>query len=402
MKCGLDILAEHLGVNRVEEVTYALMMASPPQLATAASALWDYDRNGTRRLNRRLFRPEFQKLPGELRPFVGEKALKLSYMPKDLAGAHAAAEAILVRLQHSLLYAHSVAAEEPIPEQEPSLDEQRLALVSYAVLMTYIYPLVAANVVVLTEPEIHWFQCGPKYAPMLWDNCSGDQLEQLEIASAGHPDPISRIDQLVDDLFRMQVFDGRVDLYLHDPVERNLLAWIFDNNQTSVTPQRDLVLPETIADDELLVVQTLLSTTVPGVADLCPQDLVEIRQSDEAFAAWRGALRSGVAAALALPSILDRQGGVLRHVRSEIESEAAHLVRTFGQSKFFADRASGVHDFGVQALIGASTGASIASLAIAGANTGSKMALSAVLNRRKPAEVAFQGHVQALLKRDPL
>ncbi len=360
------------------------------------------------------------KLASQLRPYIPSErddfrraAHGVYLRPDDFADPRNA-DIALDALKHHLLYCHSLAIDNPLrwmldaftvkpaPYLDDYLQRQRTKIANFLRFLVRIEPLVRAQVVVLVEHDIErpsiqdgalddaaalteivdFSDLPVEYLAMLEDN--------EELASQGlvyHADH-----QLACGLDAAAVHPGALDLYL--PYRH------YEDVLRAVAKEKPQQVPDWVREVELKVLSNLLRVPLPGLAELAPQEIVAVRQGEEAFARWRASLERGMERVAALDAkTLNRDIEEVRLIEGELLEGRQALESEISKSSLLSQVARGWKEFtigGVVALGLTPLAGPIPGLMGGAGNVGLKLLLNSFTGRRD-RDAARALHHQYLL-----
>lgn len=296
-------------------------------------------------------------------------------------------------LKHRLLYCHSVAVDDPLPQLVSSAaGENRLgrgydsmnALQNYMNFLLHMRPLLSKDVLCLVSSPFYvqdylkaW-QGGrnPRAAlndflhetldeSQIWNNFSIDDILQIAPQDRRIKMQKSLFDDSGKKLLLRSVFttacerisiafdalahtSGRVSAYLPFRYDVNLLKEF----QHRITKNQNFNLPDT----ENWLLANLIDIDLPGVTSLELDELISIRTNSDEFESWRRELREAIMHADCLHKDLwDLDDGVQRAVKDRLKQAKERLEESMPRSK----RLSGLQE-GKVAILGGVVSASIA------------------------------------------
>lgn len=314
---------------------------------------------------------------GELRPYFPTQGTHLEAWARggiDLDRRSLATEEkmwlAVDRLKHRLLYCHSVAVDDPLPELlSLAVAQARLgnqghsgmdALQNYVSLLLHMRELLRNHVLCLlsswiyvtelraallqkpsnligpdayeqTEPAVldtgldEMAQVADEDVRRHWADFQRSESGRAFLRKLAFEDASRRIHLAFD---AVNDTDGKVSAYLPFRFDVDLLARF-----TEGIPQPLQSLP----DSENWLLAGLIDIDLPGIADLQPEDLVAIRMGSDEFEDWRRALREALLRAEALPrSLRDRDAGAKKLVDETLAAAKRRIEDAMPRSRTLA------------------------------------------------------------------
>jgi hypothetical protein len=332
-------------------------------------------------------------------------------------------------IKHRLLYCHSIALDDPLGHllalttaqiRTNQGDSGRRALLRFVNLSLHFAPLLRSNIVCFLPHRGYSPDSTKRFG-------SRDELESA-LKDLGNYDP-SEFVAAAPEAVRLDWKErGLFDTTLVAKVATNVASSRIANGLEAVLHAPDRVslhlpfradvellkkssrLTEEIAstgfsDRDSWLLSELVDLDMPGLAELDPDALVEIRTGDE-FSAWRHALSQALLSANALPSSLwNRNEEVKRTIREQLTDSRTRLEAQLGKSPVLAGlkkgRTSiiiGLVGLSISALVDPTklTTAAIASLLAGSATAAAIDALQTAC--RSPSQNAMLAHYVAALR----
>jgi hypothetical protein len=284
---------------------------------------------------------------GQLRPWV-PRAL-WTWHPElvadDYVGQAGAAGAGLMRLQQYLLYCHEVAVANPLtrlwaPGRIPSLSWARSYLGMVAIYASYCGPLLETGVLRMVSSTL---ETAPQ--PLRAAAQSDDELLGAVSPTSEQKASLDTLrlafDTTWEGLSASKRTGGSVHLLLASRHWAPLLTWLARRSDGGPAA----------APADLRLAEVLASLEIPGLDGLSPSDIVAVREND-AFVAWRAALRSALIQVDALrPDQAGSRPGDAAALIDETLREARERVETrMGESRFLSAARSPARSFSIGAI----------------------------------------------------
>lgn len=258
-------------------------------------------------------------------------------------------------IKQHLLYCHSVAMDDPLPrilyivEGTSGNDPQAIdGFANYCTFLNMVKPLVESGVLFFVNKDTYMSY----YFPPSIDNRKVDEFAlKADYSDVPIKDDIFRhtsfddaFDGILEVLTASKVHSRNFDLYFPARFFRDAFAAIVSlakDNLRSMGHSHE---------KELMLLKQLISIKVPNLADLTPQDIVDIRE-DRAFARWRLDIERALDRTLRLdPRLLEPKQEALRLIRTELEERQAELKEAIKKSRFLSRAKKGARSFVVGGL----------------------------------------------------
>lgn len=389
--------------------------------------------------------------PGELRPYFVSVSNYANWAHGGLASLgrlHEQEEvwAFADSLKHRLLYCHSLATDDPmgwllLMDSETEDPEIRARLLNYCNLLLHLAPLIRKGILCFkpaseylppeTDPALKWIDM-----MQLIDEADGlaligadNVLGWYEEVKAHAPDHVQEKWQsfMVSASGREVLALGAVQA-ASERVGRSLAASLlapaklttylpfrFDvdllvSYEKSIARQRRQPAPASdVPDYDNWLLSKLLDVALPGLSELAPEELVQIRSQSEEFEAWRRTLADTIkhADGVVPARIMNRDAAILREIKERLTDGKSKLEASMSRSALLKGARTGsVTMIGGLVGMGASllidptltTTSILSTLAMGGAAGGVNAAAEAVQGSSSGARQAALGHYVALLR----
>lgn len=350
---SLDFSLQYFGPATEQDLYTVVSEAELPKLEGFLESYRAFARSGAGalpKLSSSILRPY---LPYVAKPNWAVGGLQLDYHTLKTEGAE---WAIADAIKHRLLYCHSLALDDPLGhllalttiemQTKQSNDSGRIALLQFINLLLHFQSLIRNHTLCLIPNRIYsdnWVTRGRKcdeFVSALKQSSAYDPSEFMEAAPAAvqsvwkahHQDAdyLSKVaahiasSRIAAVLEAMQHMPDTVSLFLPFRADVEFLK-----ADTRLSAE---IAADGFSDRDSWLLNELIDFDMPGLAELGPSELVNIRAGTE-FTEWRQALSKALIMANALPSTLwNRDEDVKRTVREQLAESRGRLEEQFSKS----------------------------------------------------------------------